>query len=182
MTRAEILEKAKEIVTKDREDIYGKPEDNFQLIGNLWEAYKVARDGYIVPFRKQDVAVMMILMKVARIATGKPKADNWIDICGYSSCGGEIETEQETPFVPPTEASVRKGIDILKEIFTGDDCDNCKHCEKMSDEEPCANCSDDSDAFEEYHSCENCKHDEKAEWEEPCRYCSRCYPDLWERR
>ena len=149
MNRAEILKKAIQTVTKDREDIYGKPEDNFGTIAALWETYLVVSGDNVVTITQKDVAIMMILMKVARIATGKPKADNWIDIAGYSSCGGEIETEQETPFVPPTEASVRKGIDILKEIFADDDCDNCKHCEKMSDEEPCVNCSDDGDAFEE---------------------------------
>ena len=39
------------------------------------------------------VAHMMILMKIARSAIGKPKADNWIDIAGYAACGGELQGE-----------------------------------------------------------------------------------------
>ena len=34
---------------------------------------------------------MLILLKVARIKSGKKKNDNWIDIAGYAACGGEIE-------------------------------------------------------------------------------------------
>ena len=40
-----------------------------------------------------DVANMMILLKIARGAIGKPKADNWIDIAGYAACGGELQEE-----------------------------------------------------------------------------------------
>jgi hypothetical protein len=34
---------------------------------------------------------MMALLKVARIATGHGKADNWVDLAGYAACGGELE-------------------------------------------------------------------------------------------
>ena len=33
---------------------------------------------------------MMILMKIAR-NVHKPKRDNWVDIAGYSQCGGKID-------------------------------------------------------------------------------------------
>lgn len=33
---------------------------------------------------------MMILLKVARAATGKFNADNYIDIAGYAACACEI--------------------------------------------------------------------------------------------
>lgn len=38
-----------------------------------------------------DVAAMMGLFKIARIATGHRKADNWVDLAGYAACGGELE-------------------------------------------------------------------------------------------
>ena len=34
---------------------------------------------------------MMALLKIARIAGGNAKADNWIDLAGYAACGGELE-------------------------------------------------------------------------------------------
>ena len=44
------------------------------------------------PLDAEDVAIMMCLLKIARIATGEPKADNYIDLAGYSACAGEIAT------------------------------------------------------------------------------------------
>ena len=35
---------------------------------------------------------MLALLKIARIATGHAKEDNWVDLAGYAACGGEIET------------------------------------------------------------------------------------------
>lgn len=32
------------------------------------------------------------MLKIARIASGNAKEDNWIDLAGYAACGGEIET------------------------------------------------------------------------------------------
>ena len=90
--RAAILDAAKEIVTGEREQQYGKPEDNFRMIGNLWEIYLKARclDScgglHILP---EDVAMMMSLLKIARIASGNYKADSFIDLAGYAACAGE---------------------------------------------------------------------------------------------
>ena len=88
MTRSEILTRAAEIVNGEREQQYGKPEDNFGLIAVLWSEY-ISRT--MTPLDARDLAAMMILLKVARIATGDGKDDNWIDIAGYAACGGEME-------------------------------------------------------------------------------------------
>ena len=86
MTRQEILTQAAECVCKDREEQYGTPEDSFSLIAALWNAYLGDRvtDAH-------DVAMMMALLKIARARTGKPKADNYIDLAGYAACAGEIK-------------------------------------------------------------------------------------------
>lgn len=81
--REEILTKAKEIVTGEREEQYGSPEDNFSLISEFWSDYLG------VDIVAEDVAAMMILMKLARIRGGG-SLDSWIDIAGYAACGGEI--------------------------------------------------------------------------------------------
>lgn len=84
-TRKEILKQATDAVCTDREGQYGSPEDNFRRIADLWTAYW---GGY--PFEPKDVAMMMSLLKIARIATGKHKDDNYIDLAGYAACGGEL--------------------------------------------------------------------------------------------
>lgn len=85
MKRAEILYAAKEIVSKNREQDYGPPENNFTIIANLWNAYLGSNE--ITP---EDVAIMMALLKIGRIRTGNGKADNYIDLAGYAACAGEI--------------------------------------------------------------------------------------------
>jgi hypothetical protein len=86
MTRAETLDAAKACVCGQREQDYGSPEDNFSLIANLWWVYKG------VPFSSTDVAMMMALLKVARISTGTGTADSFIDLAGYAACAAEIST------------------------------------------------------------------------------------------
>ena len=95
MTREEILKSAIEIVCKDRESEYGSPENNFVCISSLWNAYLEHAPvmlGDDIHLRPKDVAIMMSLLKVARIATGKFKEDSWIDAIGYLACGGEIDS------------------------------------------------------------------------------------------
>lgn len=86
MNRSQILDTAKEYVTKDRAATHGDAERNFGLIALYWSAHL---DVYIKP---EDVAVMMTLMKLARAKANQAHADNWIDACGYLACGGEIAT------------------------------------------------------------------------------------------
>lgn len=82
--RKELLDAALRCVCGDRES-YGTPEDNFGRIARLWEDYLQH------PILPHDVAAMMALLKIARIATGLPKADNWIDLAGYAACGAELQ-------------------------------------------------------------------------------------------
>jgi hypothetical protein len=93
MTRKEILTEAERCVCTDREQQYGTPKNNFRLIAHLWEPYlkaKCVSPGSDVCINPEDVAVMMALLKIARIATGKFKDDSYIDACGYIACAGEI--------------------------------------------------------------------------------------------
>jgi hypothetical protein len=87
MNRADILATASEYVTIDRAATHGDAEDNFRRIADLWTAYLGVDD-----ITSIDVAVMLALLKVARIRSNPTHADNWIDIAGYAACGGEIAT------------------------------------------------------------------------------------------
>lgn len=91
MTRKEILEAAERCVCGERQDQYGNPENNFSVIASLWTTYFLAaNEEHIGEFRPEDVAIMMALLKIARIATGNAKDDNYIDLAGYAACSGEI--------------------------------------------------------------------------------------------
>jgi hypothetical protein len=86
-TREDILNTALEYVTKDRQATHGKPESSFSQIAQLWTAYTHHL------FTPEDVAAMMILLKIARIAQNPGHNDNWVDVAGYAACGGEIAAE-----------------------------------------------------------------------------------------
>ena len=84
MTRSDILHEAETQITGQREQDYGSPENNFALIANLWSDYLDAE------ITALDVAMMMCLLKIARIKNGGGTGDSFVDICGYGACGGEI--------------------------------------------------------------------------------------------
>lgn len=104
MNRPEILEAARVCVCGEREQDYGTPENNFETIGLLWGVY--LRAAY--PELKQvmgvnrisakDAAIMMSLLKVARIATGS-SPDSFVDLAGYAACAGEIATQVKVEVV-----------------------------------------------------------------------------------
>lgn len=83
MFRKQILENAIRIVCQDRRDKYGQIEDNFGLIADLWSSYLGASVTAV------DVAMMMGMLKMARIKTGKYTQDNFVDLAGYAACGAE---------------------------------------------------------------------------------------------
>lgn len=83
-TRADILDAARDCVTRDRAATHGRPEDTFALIAAYWSAHLG------VPVSAVDVAVMMSLLKIARIGANPGHLDNLIDGAGYLACGGEL--------------------------------------------------------------------------------------------
>ena len=102
VSRADILDRAKAIVTGEREKQYGKPEDNFAAVAQMWEVYlreQCVGEGADVRIAPEDVAMMMVLLKVGRLMTGDYLADNYVDICGYAACAGEIAERNATTSV-----------------------------------------------------------------------------------
>lgn len=83
-TRAGILQIAIECVTANRESDSGTPEDSFTRIAEYWTTHLG------ITVRATDVAIMMALLKVARLGTTPESRDSWVDLAGYAACGGEI--------------------------------------------------------------------------------------------
>ena len=85
-TRKRVLSEAERCVCGQRAQDYGTPEDSFEMIGKLWTVYL----DYATKIDAHDVAAMMALLKIARIAKSPDHMDSWCDLAGYASCGGEI--------------------------------------------------------------------------------------------
>lgn len=83
--RVEVLREAAGIISGDRDAQYGGPEDNFTRIGKIWSVIMG------IDFTTEDVAMMMVGLKVARYANhGEFQPDTWRDIAGYAGCGYEV--------------------------------------------------------------------------------------------
>ena len=80
-----ILEEAASIVDNDRERTYGDPGRNLRAIADMWTAWLRARghidhDDHITT---DDVAPMMVMLKLARLANDPRHRDSQVDACGY---------------------------------------------------------------------------------------------------
>ena len=84
MNRTEILNKANEIICKDRQATHGEAENSFADIANLWSAY-LHRE-----INSRDVAMMMVMLKIVRYKKNPSHLDNAIDLCGYAAIAGEL--------------------------------------------------------------------------------------------
>lgn len=87
MERGLILDEAKKVINGERKDVYGAPEDSFELIAEYWNIYlnslKKGGVNHGIPILKaQDISMMMVLFKIARESNQK-KLDNIKDACGY---------------------------------------------------------------------------------------------------
>jgi hypothetical protein len=87
--RAEILTDAATVITAERQNQYGEPEDSLAAIGAYWGVY-CGRD-----FTPKDVAIMMTLLKIARAENGYHR-DNYVDAAGYIGLAGEAELNAVT--------------------------------------------------------------------------------------
>ncbi len=85
--RNKLIEKASNLISKDRAEDYGDAKECHQLIAHYWNSYlkHTPKSG----LRPVDVAIMMILLKIAR-CRGTLKDDTFIDIIGYSALAGEM--------------------------------------------------------------------------------------------
>lgn len=101
VTKQSILDAASAAVA-DRGLNYGKPEDNFTRIAKLWNAHLGNRyfEGFggdttvaLPTLDASDVAMMMILMKVARLEHMPSHMDSVVDIAGYAACLGTFSTK-----------------------------------------------------------------------------------------
>ena len=91
MTKEEILRQAKELITGDRNDTHGDAYRNHAEIAEFWNIFLDKKLKPMANITAEDVALMMVLMKISRNIQGKKSnLDNFIDMCGYAAIAGEI--------------------------------------------------------------------------------------------
>ena len=91
ISKEEILAKANELISKDRNETHGDAFKNHAEIAEFWNIFLDNKLRPMASITAQDVAVMMILLKISRSTQGeKFNIDNFIDMVGYAAIAGEI--------------------------------------------------------------------------------------------
>ena len=105
--REQVIKAPLRAVMADRNADYAPPEQNFQRIADLWNVYLEGK-GEVTPY---DTAIMMVLVKVARIQASPHLLDHLVDIAGYAACAADVipgapgaapEEPEEEPEEPDT--------------------------------------------------------------------------------
>lgn len=81
------------LIHNARNKDYGHPLDDFSAQAQMWSAYLSKKYKMNIILDYADVALMMVMVKVARHAQA-PKRDNLVDICGYAGCLEMCENEE----------------------------------------------------------------------------------------
>ena len=91
ISKEEILKKAKDLISGDRNDTHGDAFQNHAEIAEFWNIFLDKKLQPMASITAEDVALMMVLMKISRNNQGKKNnLDNFIDMCGYAAIAGEI--------------------------------------------------------------------------------------------
>ena len=104
----EILKEANELIAGERHKDYGDKVENHNNIAKLWSAYLDSK------IETHDVAIMMVLLKIARTKLGDVSKDTYVDMSAYGAIAGEIKFRE-----PKKESEgERRGRETLTYIKT----------------------------------------------------------------
>lgn len=88
MLRGDILKEASRLTHGDRNKNYGDPFINHQRIASLWSVFL---ESEVSP---DQAAIMLALVKVARLIESPDHLDSFIDGAAYFAIAGEIATRE----------------------------------------------------------------------------------------
>ena len=89
MTRDELLEEAKMLINGPRAEQYDSALINHERIATIWNV--LLQRKLLSKITPEEVTMMMIGLKLARLSQDVDQNDTWIDIIGYAALGGEIK-------------------------------------------------------------------------------------------
>ena len=83
-----LLMRAHVLIGGDREKDYGDKVENHTNIAKLWSSYLDTK------IKAHDVAIMMVLLKIARTKVGVVSEDTYTDMSAYGAIAGEIKFKE----------------------------------------------------------------------------------------
>ena len=89
MDTKRFLKEADTLISGQRHKDYGDKTKNHKNIAKLWSAY------LDVPVEAHDVAILMVLLKIARTKLGDVSKDTYTDMAAYGAIAGEIKFKEK---------------------------------------------------------------------------------------
>ena len=89
-TRADVPIEAAGLIEGDRNNEYGDPREMHQRAADIYNAYRGAM------LTAHDVAMLLLSVKLARLAHMPDHRDSYVDICGYAGIAYEIASGSTT--------------------------------------------------------------------------------------
>lgn len=80
-----VLAEAERIINGPRAAYYGEATTNHARIARLWDAFLASRPHPLDPLEPHEVALLMVLMKMARLIESSGHRDSYVDMCGYAA-------------------------------------------------------------------------------------------------
>lgn len=107
-----MLEEIGKIIEEGRPK-YGEADIHFDVVASFWTNYLSGKyRGRPAVLTAADIPVMMQLLKIGRIVTGTPIADNQIDVTGYGNLYQKLmglDTCSENREKPASSSAVNSG-------------------------------------------------------------------------
>jgi hypothetical protein len=125
-----VLQEAEQIIYGDRETTYGSPDKNLKVIASYWTTHLNASYGKNLSLTVDDVCVMMMLLKQARLANSPKHRDSLVDVVGYAALKDRCDQL--------VVASAVSAVDVP--VLKRGDWDNI-HCELILCQYPNCSCS-----------------------------------------
>lgn len=86
--RTQILVGADTAINGDRDESYGDAAESFNRIAEFLNAAGFQQGGGKIV--ASDVAIIMSLVKIARLTNSPTHEDSWMDLAGYAALGAEV--------------------------------------------------------------------------------------------
>lgn len=110
--REALLNEAARLTCGERNAVYGEPKDNLDRMAKLFNAYFGGHSPGSIRSPSHDMAMVMVIAKLARIAHGKFHKDNYTDLAAYIAIAYECEDiEQQID----SRTAATRGINVSKE-------------------------------------------------------------------
>lgn len=89
-----MLQRAHDTIHGQRQQDYGDKLQNFAQTAMIWQGILAPKLQVTATITPEDVALLMIALKMSRLSKTPMHEDSWLDIAGYAGCAAILQEER----------------------------------------------------------------------------------------